>query len=88
MIFQKRIILYSQGIKKSLENKLYPYRTFWSKYCGLIIKNKSFHVNNFQTHLEGRVISLDIALPTHNITVVCTYAPNNPSDRVAFLLNA
>ena len=63
---------------------LSSYSTFWTKHCGILIKNKSFSPRNFRTFYDQRAIAVDITWNSLTITILSVYAPTVTKDRQNF----
>lgn len=71
----------SPSLKTIFSQKLKPHLSFWTKHCGIIIKNSSLSPSNFTTYLEERVCSVNIIWGDNPITVLSLYAPTVCRDR-------
>ena len=83
IIFLQETHLKANKITK-IKQKLLPSPSFWSKHCAIIIKNKNISYQNFKTFLDNRVLTIDIKIYLFSYTLICIYAPNNPTNRIKF----
>ena len=57
-------------VSKRATVKLYPCKSYWSNYCGTIVKNSQIRVYNYQKYLSDRVITIDIEFVDHASQIV------------------